>query len=162
MLAVDRSAANAVHAALSGAVGRLSATKSRGDAGTIATAQRTLAAGTAAAAEAAAIRAAFDQGGELSAAVGAAVAVPWWTDMAEARECALTHPCLEPAGREATAMDAARFWQESTIEPAFAATADVIAAFRPLSRTASVRALGAIRQRQFARPSDCEAGILAI
>ena len=41
-------------------------------------------------AEAAAIRTAFDQGGELSAAVELRRLFPGVTDMAEARECART------------------------------------------------------------------------
>jgi hypothetical protein len=53
---------------------------------------------------------------------------PGVTDTVQARECA-RHRRSEAAAGEATAVDAARFWQESTIEPAFAATADMIAAF---------------------------------
>ena len=37
------------------------------------------------------------------------------------------HCCLEAAAGKAMAVDAARSWQELTIEPAFAATADMIA-----------------------------------
>jgi hypothetical protein len=47
-------------------------------------------------AEAAAIRAAFDRGGELSAAVEFRRLFPGVTDMAEARECARTIAAWEP------------------------------------------------------------------
>jgi hypothetical protein len=46
--------------------------------------------------EAAAIRAAFDQGGELSAAVELRRLFPGVTDMVEARECARTIAAWEP------------------------------------------------------------------
>jgi hypothetical protein len=47
-------------------------------------------------ADAAAIRAAFDQGGELSAAVELRRLFPGVTDMAEARECARTIAAWKP------------------------------------------------------------------
>jgi hypothetical protein len=47
-------------------------------------------------AEAAAIRAAFDRGGELSAAVELRRLFPGVTDMVEARECARTIAAWEP------------------------------------------------------------------
>jgi hypothetical protein len=47
-------------------------------------------------AEAAAIRAAFDRGGELSAAVEVRRLFPGVTDMTEARDCALTIAAWEP------------------------------------------------------------------
>jgi hypothetical protein len=52
-------------------------------------------------AEAAAIRAAFDRGGELSAAVELRRLFPGVTDNAEARECARTIACLEAAACQA-------------------------------------------------------------
>jgi hypothetical protein len=47
-------------------------------------------------AEATAIRAAFDQGGEFAAAVELRRLFPGVTDMAEARECARTIAAWEP------------------------------------------------------------------
>ena len=47
-------------------------------------------------AEAAAIRAAFEEGGELSAAVEVRRLFPGVTDMAEARECARTIAAWKP------------------------------------------------------------------
>ena len=68
-------------------------------------------------AEATAIRAAFDQGGEFAAAVELRRLFPGVTDNAQAREC---DRGLEAAAGEATAVDTAGSWQESTIEPACA------------------------------------------
>jgi hypothetical protein len=64
------------------------------------------------------------------------------------------HRCLETAAGEATAVDAARFWQESTIEPVFAATADMIAASLTASCSwPSVSPDGAISPRSATQPA---------
>jgi hypothetical protein len=71
-------------------------------------------------AEATAIRAAFDQGGEFAAAVELRRLFPGVADMAQARECARTIAGWKPLPvrpRQWTRRDS---WQESTIEPACA------------------------------------------
>ena len=63
---------------------------------------------------------------------------------------------LEAAASAATAVDAARSWQESTIEPTFAATADMIAAFshgQASRRWPSASRGGAISRRFATQPA---------